>query len=163
MKIEKNKVVSLDYKLTLDSATGELVEETHGSNPLQFIFGVGMMIPSFEENLENMVAGDSFSFLLTAGNAYGELNQEAIISLPIENFADESGNVDRDRIKVEEMIRMQDQAGQSYQGIIKEVKLESVTVDFNHPMAGKNLYFQGEILEVREPTESELDHGHVHE
>jgi FKBP-type peptidyl-prolyl cis-trans isomerase SlyD len=140
-----------------------LVEQTHDSKPLQFIFGIGQMIPSFEENLEEMVAGDSFAFLLNAQDAYGEFDENYIINVPIENFADESGNVDRDKLKVGEMIQMQDQSGNSYQGFIKEMKLEGVIVDFNHPMAGKNLYFQGEILEVREPSESEQDHGHVHE
>ena len=163
MKVEKMKVVSLDYKLTLDKKDGELVEQTHGNKPLKFIFGIGMMIPSFEDNLENLKAGDAFSFLLDAENAYGELNEEAILKLPIENFADGEGQVDRDKLKINEMVQMQDQSGNSYQGFIKEIKLDSVTVDFNHPMAGKNLFFEGEILEVREPTESELDHGHVHE
>ena len=163
MTIEKMKVVSLDYKLTLDTSDGELVEQTHGSKPLQFIFGIGQMIPSFEENLENLGTGDKFAFLLNAEDAYGLLDEQAIISVPIENFADENGTVNRDLLKVGEMIYMQDQSGQKYQGVITEVKLETATVDFNHPMAGKNLFFEGEIIEVREPTESELDHGHVHE
>ncbi|MBK8701695.1 MAG: peptidylprolyl isomerase [Saprospiraceae bacterium] len=162
MTIQQNAVVSLHYALKEGSAEGELIEETFGGEPLQFIFGVGQMISGFEQNLSGKNAGDSYSFLLSPEEAYGPLDQEAIVEVPIDNFADENGQVNRDFLIVGAPIHMSDEDGHNYRGIIDEVKLQTVLVNFNHPMAGKSLHFSGEIIEVREATESELDHGHVH-
>jgi len=162
MQIQKNKVVALHYKLTENDENGVMIEETFGSDPLTFIFGIGMMLPSFEEHLETKTAGNPFSFTLTPENAYGGFEDEAIVEIPIESFQDETGNVDRDRLAVGSPLQMQDNNGRSYQGVVAEQKIESIVVDFNHPMAGKTLHFTGEIITVREATDSELDHGHVH-
>ena len=162
MQISTNKVVGLHYRLTEDGPEGQLVEETYNAEPLRFIFGIGMMIPSFEENLETLVSGDTFSFTLAPEDAYGEYEEEAVVEIPISSFADESGNVDRDRLQTGSPLQMMDQQGRAYHGVVLEPRLESIVVDFNHPMSGKTLHFTGEILEVREATPSELDHGHVH-
>ncbi len=162
MKIQKNHVVALHYKLQEDNHDGALIEETYGSEPLTFIFGIGMMLPSFEEHIENQNGGDTFSFTLSPENAYGEFEDDAVIDIPISNFADESGNVDRTNLVVGEPINMHDDQGRTFMGIVQEVNDESIVVDFNHPMSGRTLYFTGEILEVRAATASELDHGHVH-
>ncbi|MBK9254150.1 MAG: peptidylprolyl isomerase [Saprospiraceae bacterium] len=162
MLIQKNRVVALNYRLTEGGPEGELIEETFNADPLKFIFGMGMMLPSFEENLEEKTIGDSFSFTLEPENAYGTFEEEAVVEIPIGSFADETGNVDRDRLQKGNPLQMMDQEGRSYRGIVLDSKLESVVVDFNHPMAGRTLHFTGEILEVREATDSEIDHGHVH-
>ena len=86
MAIEKHQVVILDYKLQDGSAEGELIEETYGSKPLSFIFGIGQMIPAFEENLEEKSQGDSFSFLIKAENGYGLYDENAVIDFPLEQF-----------------------------------------------------------------------------
>ena len=162
MQIKKNRVVSLDYRLTKGTEEGNLIEETFGSDPLQFIFGVGMMIPAFEENIEESVAGDELGFAIPAGDAYGEIEEQAIIDVDIQGFAVD-GKLDRDAIVVGQQITMQDQDERKHYGVIKKVGIDRVTVDFNHPMAGQDLFFKVKINEVREATESELDHGHVHE
>ena len=162
MNIQQNTVVSLHYSLREGSAEGELIEETFGQEPLTFIFGNGQMISGFEANLNGKLAGDTYSFLLSPEEAYGATDAEAIVEVPIENFADESGNVDRDYLVAGAPIHMTDEDGHRYRGILAEVKLNTVMVDFNHPMAGKSLHFSGEGLSVRPATESELDHGHVH-
>lgn len=162
MLIQKNRVVSLNYRLTEDGPEGELIEETYNADPLQFIYGVGMMIPSFEEHLEEMGAGGNFSFTLSPENAYGAYEEDAVVEIPISSFADEEGKVDRDRLQAGNPLHMMDNSGRSYHGVVIEPKLESIIVDFNHPMAGRTLHFTGEIIEVREATSSELDHGHVH-
>ena len=162
MIIEKNKVVELDYKLHEGSLAGNLIEETFGAKPLTFIFGIGQMIPAFEENLEEKKAGDAFAFLVKAAEGYGEYDSNALISIPIEQFAVE-GQIDRDALQADHPIKMQDMEGKSYQGIIKKVGIDQVDIDFNHPMAGVDLYFSGIVLGVREATDSELDHGHIHE
>lgn len=162
MQIQKNHVVSIHYTLKDDNHEGELIEETYGSEPLQFIFGFGMMLPSFEENLENKTSGDKFSFTLQPEDAYGVYEDEALIDIPITNFMDEAGNVDRDGLVAGAPINMHDEQGRTFMGVIIEPKIESILVDFNHPMAGHVLHFEGDILEVREATATELDHGHVH-
>jgi FKBP-type peptidyl-prolyl cis-trans isomerase SlyD len=162
MQISKNKVVSLHYRLTEEGPQGQLIEETYTSDPLQFIYGIGMMIPSFEENLESLSGGDTFSFTLNPEDAYGAYEEEAVIEIPISSFEDENGQVDRDRLQVGSPLQMMDQQGRAYHGVVLEPRLESIVVDFNHPMAGRTLHFTGEIITVRDATPSELDHGHVH-
>jgi FKBP-type peptidyl-prolyl cis-trans isomerase SlyD len=162
MQIKKNHVVTLHYRLTENNMEGELLEETYSSEPLKFIFGVGMMLPSFEEFLEEKVADDTFAFILKSEDAYGAYENDAVVDIPIQSFMDENGDVDMDRLAVGNPLQMSDQEGRSYHGIVMESKDESILIDFNHPMAGKTLHFKGEILEVRDATETELDHGHVH-
>lgn len=91
MNIQKNHVVTLHYSLNEDNLEGELIEETYGSEPMAFIFGVGMMLPAFESNIENMAAGDGFSFTLDPLDAYGEYQDEAVVEIPMSSFTDESG------------------------------------------------------------------------
>ena len=162
MRIQKNHVVSIHYKLNEDNQEGELIEETYNAEPLTFIFGIGMMLPSFEEHLENKLAGDKFSFTLQPEDAYGEYEDEALIEFPISNFADDDGNVDRSGLVAGAPLNMHDQEGRTFTGVILETKPETILIDFNHPMAGHILHFQGDILEVREATATELDHGHIH-
>ena len=162
MNISKNQVVSLHYTLTEDTKDGELLEETFSSDPLTFIFGTGMMLPGFEENIEGKSVGDNFALTLSPEDAYGDYEDQAVVEIPISNFQDESGNVNRDKLMIGSPLTMQDQDGRSFHGVIIEPKIESIVVDFNHPMSGRTLHFVGEIIEVREASPSELDHGHVH-
>lgn len=162
MNIQNNNVVSLHYTLTEDNADGELIEETFSSEPLSFIHGVGMMLPAFEENIENKKAGDLFSFTLEPIDAYGEYEEQAVVEIPIESFKDESGNIDRSKLLAGAPLTMNDNEGRTYRGVVIEPKIDFIVVDFNHPLSGHTLHFKGEILEVRPATESELDHGHVH-
>lgn len=162
MAIQKNHVVELHYKLQEENAEGELVESTFESEPLKFIFGIGQMIPAFEENLEEKSAGDDFSFSIVAEDAYGLYDERAVANIPVGDFAVD-GEVKPESIELGRQVGLQDQQGNTYQGIITEVGDENVKVDFNHPMAGVDLFFTGKILAIREATPSELDHGHVHE
>lgn len=136
MNIAKESVVSLHYRLFEDDKNGELIEETYGSQPLTFIFGVGMMLPSFEEHLENKTAGDTFEFTLAPEDAYGEYEDGAVIDISIDNFKDENGNVDREQLVAGRPIDMVDGEGRNFHGVIVEQKIESVVIDFNHPMSG---------------------------
>lgn len=161
MQITPNKVVSLKYKLS-NHQTGEKIEETNEQNPLVFLYGVGGLIPEFEENLAGKQVGDSFDFHITASNAYGDHDPEHIAMIPSNVFHDDNGNFDNEMFKVGAMIPMSDSEGNHMQGKIVEVDTENVKMDFNHPLAGTDLHFEGQILEIREATEDELAHGHVH-
>ena len=162
MAIQKNQVVILHYKLQEENEQGELVESTFDAEPLKFIFGIGQMIPAFEQKKEKKNEEDDFAFSIVAEDAYGLYDERAVANIPLTDFAVD-GEINPESIELGRPITLQDQQGNTYQGVITEVGSESVKVDFNHPMAGVDLYFTGKILTIREATASELDHGHVHE
>ena len=161
MQVGNNKVVSLHYRLQIDNAEGELVEETFGSEPLVFMYGAGQMIPDFEKNLEGKAAGDDFAFGIESQNAYGEYNPEAIVKLPLETF-NMNGKTATEWMEKGMTIPMADANGNRLTGVVQDITEDGVVMDFNHPMAGQNLYFTGKIESVREATPEELAHGHVH-
>ena len=160
--ITKNKVVTLHYKLFEESNEGELIEETYGSHPLKFLFGIGQMIPGFEAQLEGKSQGDAFSFTLQPEEAYGPYAERGVIEVELNHFKDENGHLDTEKIYLGGNISMEDHEGRVFQGEIVEMSEEAAIIDFNHPMAGVVLHFQGEIVEVRDATPSEIDHQHVH-
>ena len=156
--IKKDKVVTLNYRLKDENLDGTLIEETYGKNPLVFLYGAGGMLPKFEENISGLKQGDKFSFTIKASEAYGETNEQAIIEVSKEAF-----NNDKSLIQLGKSLPMQDKDGNKFDGIIVEIKDESVMMDFNHPLAGVNLFFEGDVVDVRDATHQELDHGHVHD
>ncbi|MCB0652820.1 MAG: FKBP-type peptidyl-prolyl cis-trans isomerase [Saprospiraceae bacterium] len=160
MIIEKNVVVNLNYKLQENNAEGSVIEDT-GDSPLVFLFGVEQMLPSFEENLEGKKAGDSFAFGLESHDAYGAYEPEYVIPVPKDSFT-VNGIIQEDLLVVGNTIPLQDQSGNQMMGTVVEVKEEEVVLDFNHPLAGVNLYFTVQIESIRQATEEELEHGHVH-
>ncbi len=155
MKIGKNKFVSLSYQLFLNEANGELVEETSSENPLQFVFGTGKMLQMFEQNLEGLKSGDAFSFELKATDGYGEINKDAIVDLP-KNLFEVDGKIDESILTMGNSVPMQDAHGNRLNGIVLDVTDETVKMDFNHPLAGDDLYFSGSVLDVREASEADL-------
>lgn len=143
-------VVTLHYTLRDGSSDGRTIEDTSDGAPLTFNFGIGQMIKGFETHLKGKSAGDTYSFLLTPEEAYGELKEKSIVDVPLSNFKGTDGNIDQRAIAIGQPVRMKNQNGQSFQGLILEANETSVKVDFNHPMAGRSLHFSGKILEVKE-------------
>jgi len=158
MTIENNHVVAVSYILHTIEEDGSkiLVEETTAENPLTFLYGVGMMIPKFEQNILGLKAGDKASFIIQAEEAYGEKDPNSIVQLPIDMFQ-ESGTPPLGAI-----LPLSDGQGNNFQAFVLEVTPEAVVADLNHPMAGKVLDFQVEIVNTRPATEEELAHGHAH-
>lgn len=157
MTIAPNNVVALTYKLhTVTDGDKAFVEEADKANPLVFLYGVGMMLPKFEENINGLKEGDKIDFELEAVDAYGEKDEQAVAQLPSDMFK-ESGIP-----PVGEVLPLQDNQGNQFRARVVEVSPEAVVVDLNHPMAGQNLHFDIEVLSVREATEEELSHGHAH-
>lgn len=155
MKIQKNKVVSLSYTLTVD---GDVIETVTAGKPMQFIYGTGYLLPKFEENIGELGEGDLFDFKLTAAEAYGEINQEAIIELPKHIF-EVNGKIEEGVLTVGNVLPMTDSEGNRLNGAIDKVKEESVIMNFNHPLAGAELHFTGKVEAIRDATESELENG----
>lgn len=160
MTITNDKVVSLVYELRLNRPDGEVVETLTQDNPLTFLFGSGNLLPKFEQNINGLKSGDSFKFDLNAGDAYGEVNNQAIVDVPISAF-EVNGSIDDSLLKLGNTIPMRDNAGNRLNGIVKEITDENVKMDFNHPLAGNHLFFSGQVTEVRNASPEELSHGHV--
>ena len=155
MEIGKNAMVTLTYDLMINDQDGEMIEQTTAEHPLQFLYGAGMMLQEFEKNLAGLTEGDHFEMKLNSSVAYGEVNEEAIVDLPKKIFMAD-GHFDADFIKVGNTIPMMSGNGQRLNGLVLEVEENSVRMDFNHPLAGEDLYFKGEILEVRQATDDEI-------
>ena len=161
MKVGKNKVVTLTYTLRLDNNDGDIIQQVTEERPFVHLFGIGTLLPKFEENLDGLEAEGEFAFGLTPGDGYGEFTDDAIIELEKKIF-ERDGAIDEELLKIGNMITMQDQEGRPIDGRVLEVKDDKVVMDFNHPLAGKDLHFSGKVIEVREATEEEMSHGHVH-
>jgi FKBP-type peptidyl-prolyl cis-trans isomerase SlyD len=161
MVIAAKKVVSVHYTLTEGVADGQFVESTKGQDPMAFIFGMGMMIPDFEKNLAGLKTGDTFAFGIEAANAYGIYDEKALVEVPKRIF-EQDGKIQDGLLEIGNVLPLQDQEGNHLQGMVAWVGLESVKIDFNHPMAGVDLFFTGEVVEVRDADPMELEHGHVH-
>ncbi|HEY9003032.1 MAG TPA: peptidylprolyl isomerase [Mucilaginibacter sp.] len=158
MKIQPQHVVSLTYDLYVkeDNGSEGLVESATEEQPLVFLFGAGQMLPKFEENLSDLSTGDSYEFRLSAEDAYGNYDDEAVASLPKEMFQG------TDIPEIGSMLPLQDNNGNHFQGQVVSIAEDSVIVDLNHPMAGQELHFKGKIVNVRPATPEELSHGHAH-
>ena len=152
MKIEKDKVVSMHFNVT-DTEQTE-IDSTYPNDPLNFIQGSGLLVAGLEEALYGMEATQKKSIELAAEDAYGLRHEQLVQAMPKEMF--EGMDVD-----VGMQFRATTDDGEQTV-IVVEVNDESIVVDGNHPLAGIDLNFNVEIVSVREPTEEELAHGHIH-
>lgn len=151
MKISNDKFVSLSYVLTVD---GNVADSAAADAPLSFVFGTGQLLPKFEANIEGLEKGGKFAFTLDAADGYGEIMPEYVIDIP-KNVFMVDGSIPEDLLIVGQVLPMTDNYGNRLLGTIKEIGEETVKMDFNHPMAGQVLNFEGEIVEVREATDDD--------
>lgn len=158
MNVSKNKVVSISYELKVD---GDLIDAAQAESPLVFLYGHGQLLPLFEENIKELSEGDSFEFMIPSKDGYGEVNDQAIVELPKEIFVID-GELQEDLLIIGNRLPMRDSEGNALDGTVVEVTDSSVVMDFNHPLAGKDLYFTGKVESIREATTEEISHGHVH-
>ena len=161
MIAEKNNVISIVYELRTSSKEGEVVEALTPENPLTFMFGTGGLLPKFEEQITGLKSGDSFEFLLHSEDAYGPMVENAIVLVPQTVF-EVDGKIDENLMKIGTMVPMMDAEGRRLNGKVLAIEGDAVKMDFNHPMAGNDLFFKGEVMDVRSATDEELNHGHVH-
>ena len=155
MTIAKDKVVSVIYELRTE-LNGEVVEKAVAETPLTFHCGAGQMLEKFEANLMGLSVGSSFDFKLATEEAYGLASEEAVIELP-KNIFEVNGEFDSEMIKEGNVVPMQDSSGRRMNGIVLEIGESTIKMDFNHPLAGDDLFFKGEVIEVREATQEEMD------
>lgn len=152
-KIEKNKVVSIDYTLTNDQ--GEVLDSSSGREPLAYLHGNGGLIPGLEKELEGKVKGDKLVAIIAPEQAYGLRDAALIQEIPMKNFHDPK------EVKVGVQFQVENEHEVRI-ATVTAVGESSATVDLNHPLADETLHFDVEVMDVREPTKEEMEHGHVH-
>lgn len=154
MTIQQDAVVTLEYTLTDDDKN--ILDSTKDRDLFQYIHGGGMIIPGLEKALEGKVKGDAFAVTIAPEDAYGVLNPELVQAVPKAHFSDVPN--------VAPGMQFEIQSNEMRQVVtVAEVTDTEVTIDANHPLAGKTLHFDVQVADVREASEEELDHGHVHE
>ena len=146
-------VVIMDYTLTVGN---EIVDSSEEDGPIEFLQGYGSIIPGLEAHLGGLAVGESLQVTVAAKDAYGEFDPEQIVDIPLDEFPEE--------ICVEPGVEleMKDQDGDMLFARILSVGKSRAKLDFNHPLAGKELTFDVTIVALRLPTPEELEHGHVH-
>ncbi len=152
MTISKNKVVQFHYTLRSED---ELIETSAGKDPAAFLFGHGSVIPGLEKAMEGKATGDEFDVDVSAVDAYGERFDDRQQQVPVKHLQGAK------RWKPGMVAMVQTDKGMRQVTVVK-VGLKHATVDLNHPLAGKNLSFSIQIVDVRDATEEEISHGHAH-
>lgn len=157
METAENKYITVAYKLytTEDDGTKELMEEAKAEHPFQFISGLGTTLEAFESQIDNLKKGDKFDFTIPFADAYGEYDEEHVIELP-KNIFEVEGRFDSDHIYPGNVIPLMNAEGQRLNGSVVEVKADVVVMDMNHPLAGEDLTFVGEVIENRPATNEEI-------
>lgn len=152
MKIEKDRVVRFHY--TVSEAGQEPIESSKDREPLAILVGHGNIIPGLEKAMMDKEAGESFGVDVVSADAYGERREGLSQRVPKKHFGET-------RLQVGQQVILQTNFGPRAV-TVQKVGMTVVDVDLNHPMAGKDLHFDVEIIEVREAAEEEIQHGHVH-
>lgn len=147
--IEQDKVATVHYTGTLPES-GEVFDSSRDRDPLSFLVGHKNMIPGFERELMGSKVGDKVEFTLSAEDAYGEHNPDAIQKVPVDMFGEITPEVG--------MTLMSDLGPFR----VTDIGDAEITVDFNHALAGKSLTFNVEVVNVRDASEEEISHGHAH-
>jgi FKBP-type peptidyl-prolyl cis-trans isomerase SlyD len=167
MKIQANSVVGLTYELKVSKLEDEIesvpfsVEIRDEEDPFYFLHGQSGLPEKFEELLEGKAQGEDFSFTLAMEEAYGEQDEELILTLPKDQFSGERG-FSPEMLEEGNFLPLMDENGYSMQAKVLKNLGDQLILDFNHPLVGFDLHFEGKIIEVREATKDELNHGHVH-
>lgn len=153
----RNKYIAVSYKLYSKGAdeTPELIEETAEGEPFIFVSALGMTLDAFEAQIVPLKEGDKFDFTLDSSDAYGEYEASGKQSLPRKVF-EINGKLDSRFIFEGAVVPLASPDGARFNGTIVEIGEETITVDLNHPLAGKSLNFVGEVLESREATNDEV-------
>lgn len=155
MKISKDKVAQFHYTLTNNS--GDLLDTSLQREPLLYLHGYGSLIKGLENALEHRQKGEKFSVEIMSENAYGEYHDQLVQVVPKSGFQSEGGE------ELQEGMQVQVETNNGLTiGLVTKIEGDNVTLDLNHPLAGMDLKFDVEIMDVREATEEEKSHGHAH-
>lgn len=152
-KVNDGQVVYMHYTLNVD---GQVLDSSEGGEPLQFIQGMGHIIPGLEHELYEMKIGDSKKVVVAAKDGYGEIDTEAFMDVPRDSFPTDVP------AEIGTELELRDQSGHPVYARIESVSDDNVRLNMNHPLAGKELHFDVKIADLRPATDEEVSHGHVH-
>ncbi len=157
MNENEHYVLEVAYSLYVkgDKGEEELIEKTSPEHPYSFISGLGFTLDMFEQEILKLQQDDAFSFTIPVGDAYGEYLEEHILELGKEIFM-RNGKFDTENIFPGAILPMMNEDGNRLQGIVQEIRENTVIMDFNHPLAGKDLHFKGKIITKRTATDEEI-------
>lgn len=156
METNENKYITVAYKLySIEDGQKDFTEEAPKEHPFQFISGLGLTLEAFESQVRDLKAGDKFDFTIPCDDAYGPYDEEHVIDLPKKVF-EIDGHFDAERVVEGAVLPLMTSEGQHINGSVVEVKEDIVTMDMNHPLAGCDLNFVGEVVESRPATNQEL-------
>lgn len=153
MKIQTNTVVTLNY--TLKNSAGEILDTSEGREPLVYLHGVGGLIPGLEAELEGKEKGNSFNAVIAPENAYGKRSDDLLHVVPKSGFQGD------EEMQIGMQVQLETEQGPAI-ATISEIEGENVTLDLNHPLADMELHFAIDVMDLRDATEDEISHGHVH-
>lgn len=156
MTIDDHKIVTLTYEVRDGGPEGPLLEKMEVNYPFQFMFGVGKMLPAWERRIFGLKPGMGFTFQLDPKDAYGLPSKEHVLEMPIHLFQNEREQLEPGLLEEGQFVTLTDRDGKGINAKILRWNEETVTLDANHALAGKSLFFAGAILDVREPTVDEL-------
>ena len=156
--IKDGKYVEACYVLTV-GVEEEVMETVPKNRPLSFIFGADQMLEAFEKNVAGLKAGVKFDFRIACADAFGEYEEQRGQELSKEIFSP-NGEFDAENVVPGKTFQMINSDGDRFNGSVLEVRENTVIMDFNHPLAGEELHFVGEVLLVRDATEEELNPKH---
>lgn len=149
MKASNGHRVSVHYTLRTDGRDGELVEQTAEDSPFRFTMGRGEVLEKFEAAIAGKEPGESFEIFIECEDAYGPETDEALIEFPKSTFVTGSEEDDPE-LEVGEVMPMMDEQGNELFGVVTQLKSDSVVLDFNHPLAGDDLFFTGTVVAVEQ-------------
>ena len=156
METAENKYITVAYRLyTMENGEKELFEEAKAEHPFQFISGLGTTLEDFETQVSDLAKGDKFEFTIVADRAYGAYDEQHVIELPKHIF-EIDGKFDNEHIKEGNIVPLMTSDGQRVNASVVEIKPDVVVVDLNHPLAGADLIFEGEVIENRPATNEEI-------
>ncbi len=156
MDTTSSKYITVAYELYTDyNGKNELVEKAPAEHPFQFISDMGTTLDAFEAQIKPLQKGEKFDFTLSVEEAYGEYEQERVLELNKDIFKI-NGKFDNEHIYPGSVVPLMNNDGARFNGTIVEIKDDTVTVDLNHPLAGKALHFIGEVTENRDATKEEI-------
>lgn len=155
--MDKNRYIAVQYKLYTGAGVNEtLVEETTADMPFTFLSGFGLALKAFEAAVIGLDKGATYDFIIKKDEAYGEHDPSRILDLERSTF-EINGRFDSENVYVDAILPLQDEEGTHYFGRVLSINDNSVTMDMNHPLAGKDLHFKGFIQENREATDAEVE------
>lgn len=145
MKVANGKLITIIYDLYVDGFDGELIESVKESEPLVFLLGEDEMLETFEEKLIGLSVDDKFKFMIPKDEAYGDEDEDAIVEFPKSTFKE-----DGELPEIGDYVPMEDEDGTVFDGVAIEITEDFIVIDFNHPLAGEDLYFEGKIVKIED-------------